>query len=440
MANPQRSTLDPRPTTFDPKPDLRPAIPRPMDKRLLILWLTIFIDLIGFSIFIPVVPYFAKELHASDSLITWSSAVFSLMVFLCSPIWGSFSDRYGRRPVIMIAIALSAGSYLVLGYAGNIALLFLSRFLTGVGSGNIAAAQAYVSDITPPQDRAKRIGLIVGASFGMAFAFGPALGGSIFHHYGIVAVGWVAAGLCVLNFIGVVLFLPESLREKDHARAINVRPIASTFASLGDTRFRDIFLIGFVYISAFSMMNVTISLLWKDEFAMSVEQTGIMFSIVGVCSAIAQGGLVGVFNRLLGEKRMMSWGAVMVGLGLGMIPLVPVGARDAAGVPVPMNAVFLACSLLPILLISIGNACLNPSLVAILSRKARPHEQGEVMGQNQGFGSLGRVLGPAIAGPLYTLGHSLPFLVGGAVMLGTLWLVADYLRTNYTPLQVASDK
>jgi MFS family permease len=405
-----------------------------MDRRLFILWLTIFIDLLGFSIFIPVVPYFAKELNASDTVITMSAAVFSVMVFLFSPIWGSISDRYGRRPVILAAIAISAMSYVIFAHANAIWLLFASRILTGVGSGNIAATQAYVSDITPPQDRAKRIGLIVGASFGMAFAFGPAIGGIIFHRFGIEAVGYFATALCLLNLVGVLAFLPESLKVKDPSRPINFRPVASTFASLKDTRFRDIFLIGFVYITAFSMMNVTISLLWKDRFSLTVEQTGLMFSLVGILSAISQGGLVGVFNRYLGERRMMIYGCVLVGLGLAVIPFVPVGLRDASGAPIPMNWVFLACSLVSMIMLSIGNACLNPSLVSILSRKADPHEQGEVMGQNQGFSSLARVLGPAMAGPLYELGHGLPFWVGGAIMLGTLWLVFDYLRTNYTPI------
>jgi DHA1 family tetracycline resistance protein-like MFS transporter len=182
------------------------------------------------------------------------------------------------------------------------------------------------------------------------------------------------------------------------------------------------------------MMNVTISLLWKDRFALSVEQTGLMFSLVGILSAISQGGLVGVFNRYLGERRMMIYGCVLVGLGLAVIPFVPVGLRDAQGAPIPMNWVFISFSLVSMIMLALGNACLNPSLVSILSRKAAPHEQGEVMGQNQGFSSLARVLGPAIAGPLYELGRGLPFWVGGAIMLGTLWLVFDYLRTNYTPI------
>jgi DHA1 family tetracycline resistance protein-like MFS transporter len=419
-----------------------------VDKRLFLLWLTIFIDLLGFTLFIPVMPYFGERIGASDSAVMVSALVFSGVVFLCSPIWGSVSDRYGRRPVILASVVISAISYVVLAYAGNVFWLFVSRILTGVGSGNIAAAQAYVSDMTEPKDRAKRIGLIVGASFGVAFAFGPAIGGYIFHHHGgILSVGWFATALCGLNLLGVLFALPESLKIRDASRPINFKPIASTFASLRNTRFRDIFIIGFVYITAFSMMNVSISFFWKQRYHLDVDQVGIMFAIVGVLSAISQGGLVSVFQRLWGEKRMMIRGCVMVGIGLAAIPFVPLGARalvpmDADGHPLhqDLDLAFIMLSMIPMILLSVGNACLNPSLVSILSRQASPQEQGEVMGQNMGFGSLGRVVGPGLSSALYPLAMGLPFWVGGAIMLGTLWLVFDYLRTNYRPIAPAPAK
>ena len=413
-----------------------------MDRRLLILWLTIFIDLLGFTLFIPVMPYFGERVGASAFQVLMSAAVFSLLVFLCSPIWGSMSDRLGRRPVILASVVISAASYVVFAHADNIIWLFVSRILTGAGSGNIAAAQAYVSDVTAPKDRARRIGLIVGASFGIAFAFGPFIGGYIFHHHGgILSVGYFAFALCVLNLLGVVFLLPESLKVKDAARPINFRPIASTFASLKDRRFRDIFLIGFVYITAFSMMNVSMAFLWQQRYRLDVDQVGIMFSIVGVLSAVSQGGLVGFFNRIWGERRMMVRGCVLVGVGLAAIPFVPLGARayvpigpDGIALHQDLDLPFVLFSLVPMILLSVGNACLSPSLVSILSRQAAPHEQGEVLGQNQGFGSLGRVVGPALSSVLYPVGMALPFWVGGAIMLGTLWLVFDHLRTSYRPL------
>lgn len=412
-----------------------------MDRRLFLLWLTIFIDLLGFTLFIPVMPYFGARVGASDLEMMVSAAVFSALVFLFSPIWGSVSDRLGRRPVILISIVVSAVSYIVFAHATTVWLLFLSRILTGIGSGNIAAAQAYVSDTTPPADRAKRIGLVVGAAFGVAFAFGPVLGGQIYHHYGgILSVGYFAAALCLVNLIGVYLMLPESLTDKDPQRPINFRPVASTFASLRDVRFRDIFIIGFVYVTAFSMMNVSIAFYWEQRYHLDVDQVGVMFSIVGILSAISQGGLVGVFDRLWGERRMLINGCIMVGVGLATIPFVPVGARalmpltaEGGYAHQDLDAGFVILSLIPMVLLSVGNACLTPSLISILSRRADPHEQGEVLGQNQGFGSLGRVAGPLLSGVLYPVAHALPFWVAGAIMLGTLWLVFDYLRKAYVP-------
>ena len=418
-----------------------------MDRRLVILWFTMFIDLLGFTLFIPVMPYFGERVGASEFEVIISAAVFSALVFLCSPVWGSASDRYGRRPVILASVVISAVSYVVFAHADAVIWLFVSRILTGIGSGNIAATQAYVSDISEPKDRAKRIGIVVGAAWGIAFAAGPIIGGWIFHHHGgILSVGYFAAALCVLNLLGVLFVLPESLKEKDHARRINFKPVASTFASLKDMRFRDIFLIGFVYITAFSMMNVSISFFWKDRYQLDEDQVGILMAIVGVMSAISQGALVGVFQKLWGERRMMINGCVLVGLGLAAIPFVPVGAR--AMVPIgpdgplhqDLDLAFVLLSMVPMIMLSVGNACLNPSLVSILSRQAGPQEQGEVMGQNMGFGSLGRVLGPTLSSMLYPLGMGLPFWVGGAIMLGTLALVFHYLRTGYKPLVVTTDR
>jgi DHA1 family tetracycline resistance protein-like MFS transporter len=150
-----------------------------MDRRPIILFFTIFIDLVGFGIFVPVVPIYARELNASEALVGDTGALFSLMMFIFTPFWGTLSDRYGRRPVIMAALALSAASYVMFAHATTLFVLIASRMLTGVGSGNITAAQAYITDITPPEGRAKAMG-IIGAAFGLGFIFGPPLGSIVF--------------------------------------------------------------------------------------------------------------------------------------------------------------------------------------------------------------------------------------------------------------------
>ncbi len=377
------------------------------DKRLLVLFLTIFIDLIGFGIFIPVIPVYARALHASDALVGDLGALFSLMMFIATPVWGSLSDRYGRRPVILLAIAISAASYVLFAHSTTLVLLVVSRMLTGLGSGNITAAQAYVTDITPPEGRAKAMGLI-GAAFGLGFIFGPPMGSFIYARFGVEWVGHLAAIICLLNFLAVWAWLPESIANRDRERKVRIKPVSGVMRALKDVRFRDLYLMSFVFITAYSMMQMTIALLWIDDYALSDEQVGLMFAMVGVASAIVQGGLIGWLQRRFGERRLMRYGCACMAVGLGMIPFIPL-------------AWFIPLSALSIALLALGSGCLNPTLLSLLSRNAGPHEQGEVLGINQSFGSLARVAGPAMGGRLYTLGHAWPYVTAGAIMLAVLF-------------------
>jgi len=386
-----------------------------MDRRLVILFITIFIDLMGFGIFVPVVPIYARELHASEALVGDTGALFSLMMFIFTPFWGTLSDRFGRRPVILIALAISALSYVLFAHAMTLSVLIISRMLTGVGSGNITAAQAYITDITPPEGRAKAMGLI-GAAFGLGFIFGPPLGSFVFDKLGVEWVGYVAAIMCLLNMLAVWLFLPESLKNKVTDRKIRIKPVTSAIKALQEPRFRDLFIISFIYITAFSMMQMTIAMFWYDDYALDKTGIGYMFALVGVGSAIVQGTMLGWLQRTFGERNLMIYGALMVAIGIGMIGFIPV-------------EFFLPLSILSIALLSLGNGCLNPTLLSQLSRNAEQHEQGEVLGMNQSFGSLARIAGPAIGGRLYELSHGLPYITAGVIMLGALYYVYDYQRT-----------
>ncbi|MBS1547024.1 MAG: MFS transporter [Bacteroidetes bacterium] len=385
-----------------------------MDRRLLILFLTIFIDLMGFGVFIPVIPIYARDLHASDALVGDLGAVFSLAMFICTPVWGSLSDRYGRKPVIMAAIGLSALSYVLFAHATTLFLLVLSRVLTGIGSGNITAAQAYITDITPPQGRAKAMG-IIGAAFGLGFIFGPPMGSFIFAQFGVEWVGYLAAALCLLNLVAVQAFLPESLTEKDGARKVRVKPFTGAYRALKDLRFRDLYVVSFIFITAFSMMQMTIALLWIDNYGLNEKQIGLMFAAVGVASAIVQGGMIGWLQRTFGERKLMVYGSLCMAVGLGMIPFIPL-------------SLFVPLSIVSILLLSLGNGCLNPTILSLLSRNAAQREQGEVLGTNQSFGSLARIAGPAMGGRLYSLGHALPYVSAAAIMLGALYWIRHFQR------------
>jgi DHA1 family tetracycline resistance protein-like MFS transporter len=386
------------------------------DRRMLILFLTIFIDLMGFGIFIPVIPVYARALHASDSLVGDLGALFSLMMFIATPVWGSMSDRYGRRPVIMIAIAISAASYVLFAHATTLFLLVASRMLTGLGSGNITAAQAYITDITPPEGRAKAMG-IIGAAFGLGFIFGPPLGSFVFAHFGVEWVGYLAAAICVLNLWAVWAYLPESITKRDASRKVRVKPVSGALRALKDARFRDLYLISFIFITAFSMMQMTVALLWIDDYDLTEKQIGLMFAAVGVASAIVQGGLIGWLQATFGERRLMVYGSLCMAVGLAMIPFIPI-------------SLFVPLSIVSIALLSLGNGCLNPTILSLLSRNADPHEQGEVLGTNQSFGSLARIAGPAMGGRLYAMGHALPYVTAGAIMLGVLYYVRAFRRAQ----------
>lgn len=395
-----------------------------MDRRLFILFLTIFIDLMGFGIFIPVIPVYARELNASDALVGDLGALFSLMMFIFTPMWGALSDRYGRRPVILAAIGLSALSYLLFAHANTLLLLVLSRMLTGVGSGNITAAQAYITDITPQEGRAKAMG-IIGAAFGLGFIFGPPMGSFIFAHLGVAWVGYIAAIICLVNMVAVWTMLPESLRNRDARRKVRVAPVAGAIRALKDARFRDLYVVSFIFITAFSMMQMTIALLWIDDYGLTEKQIGLMFAAVGVASAIVQGGMIGWLQRTFGERRLMVYGSLSMALGLGMIPFIPI-------------ALFVPLSILSILLLSLGNGCLNPTILSLLSRNAEQHEQGEVLGTNQSFGSLARIAGPAMGGRLYGLGHALPYVSAAAIMLGALYWIKHFQRRQQAAPEASS--
>lgn len=387
-----------------------------MDRRLIVLFLTIFIDLVGFGIFIPVVPFVARELGASDALVGDTSVVFSVLMYAFGPFWGAVSDRFGRRPVIFIAVAISAVSYLLFSFATTVWLLMLSRMLTGVGSANIAAAQAYITDITPPERRAKSLGM-VGAAFGLGFIFGPPLGGLVYDTFGAPAVGYMACGLCVLNLAGIWFFLPESHTQRDTRAPIRFAPITATIRSLRDARFRDIYLIGFIYITAFALMQTAVPLLWKDDYGLTEAQVSYMFAAVGLASAIVQGGLLGFLTRRFSEAFLITWGCVMVAIGLAGTCLVP-------------KEHFIPLSFVPIAFLALGNGALWPSLATMLTRRAQPQEQGQVLGMNQSFGSLGRIAGPLMAGRFYQVWHLLPFLGGSVIMIGALVYVRAFLAAK----------
>ena len=364
-----------------------------------ILFLVVLVDLIGFGLVIPLLPFYAERFAASPQEVTALMAVFSLMSMLTAPVWGRLSDRVGRRPVLMVSMAAASLAYLWLGFANTLWMLFAARGLAGACAGNIAAANAYIADVTTPENRAKGMGMI-GAAFGLGFIVGPAVGGVVAGSNLATAdlrtPGLIACGLSLTALLGVVFLLKESLPAGAVERPRRGR-VSAVRDALGRKVLARLLAIFFLTILAFAGMESTFALWAMAQFRWGPAQTGYLFTYVGLLSAVMQGGLIGRLTARFGEEKLLIAGLAAIAAGLLVLPL----ARD-----------------LPILLVSVsglalGMGAMQPSLNSLISRRAGAEEQGEVMGVAQSVGSLSRVLGPLLAGALFAgLGRDFPFFCG----------------------------
>ncbi|MCH8553722.1 MAG: MFS transporter [Schleiferiaceae bacterium] len=373
------------------------------NKPLLVLFVTIFLDLLGFGIVIPILPIFARELGASGFLIGLIAGSYSLMQFGFATFWGGLSDRIGRRPVILISIGIMAVSYLFFGFATSIGALLVARVLAGIGAANLSAAQAYISDISTPENRTKNFGLI-GAAFGLGFIFGPPIGGFIKEHYSIEWVGYFTMLLCVGNFVLAYFALPESITAKNKTAAILTNPARDILLGLKRKTIRELLTVNFIFISAMSMMHVTATLMWVEHYDFSEAEVGYVFAYIGFLAVLIQGGLIGWFNRKFGDYNLLIIGNIAMCIGLTFLPFVP-------------PKWFIPLALLLLLFISFGNSFLTPTINALISDNAANHEKGKLLGTNQSLGSLARVVGPILGGTLYGIQFQIPYVVSGAIMI-----------------------
>ena len=390
------------------------------------LFLIVVIDLVGFGLVIPLLPFYAVRFGASPQLVTSLLAVYSLMALLSAPLWGRLSDRIGRRPVLMSSLAAGALAYLWMGAADALWMLFAARGLAGICAGNIAAAQAYIADVTTPENRAKGMGLI-GAAFGLGFIIGPALGGLLAGNNpasaDLAMPAWVAAGLSGMALLGVAFLLPES-------RPLEARqnmPARSRFAAILGALRRPILsrliLVFFLVILAFSGMESTFALWAMRQFGWGPSQVAYVFAYVGLLSAVLQGGLIGRLSRRFGEERLLLVGLALIGIGLLTLP----AAR------------WLSLLALMLAALAVGMGLVQPSLNSLISRRAGREEQGEVLGVSQSVGSLARVLGPLAAGFLFAeFGRDAPYL-WGAALVAAAWLLTVLLWRDVGSSRLAGD-
>jgi DHA1 family tetracycline resistance protein-like MFS transporter len=393
--------------------------------RVLILFSIVFVDLVGFGLVIPLLPFYAERYGASPETVTLLMATYSFLQLFAGPIWGRLSDRYGRRPVLLASLAGSVASYLWLGMADALWMLFAARAIQGAMAGNIAAAQAYIADVTTPENRAKGMGLI-GAAFGLGFILGPAIGGLLAggdpNAPAVHVPFFLGAGLSALAFLGTLLLLRESL-DPAHRRQAKTSRIAAVGAALARPRLRLLVLLFFVVIFAFSGMETTFAMWAKRQFGWGPRPVGYLFAYVGILSAALQGGLIGKLTRRFGEERVVVAGNSAIVVGLLALPF---------AVTVPLLCLATA-------LLAIGLGLTQPSLNSLISRQAGAHEHGEVMGVAQSTGSLARILGPAFAGVLFgEFGRDAPYFAGALVMAGAVLLAARLFRGRPAASPVAS--
>ena len=377
-----------------------------MTRPLLIIFLTIFVNLVGFGIIIPLLPFYAETFGASPLVIGLLFAVFSLCQLLAAPALGDLSDRYGRRPILIFSLAGTVASFVMLAVAHSVVMLFAARIVDGLSGGNISTARAYVADVTEPKDRARAYGLI-GAAFGLGFILGPALSG-ILAGISYTAPIWAAAGLTAVATAMAWFWLPETVHR---AQAGTGNPFGYLPGLVQRAPVRRILTIDFIYWFAFATFQTTFSLFVARRFGFGVSKTGYFFAGFGLLGAVVQGGFIRPIVKRLGDKPTF-----LMGLGFGAFGLVAAALAHSVSM--------FALALVPL---ALGIGFGHPTISSLVSLVAHGDEQGRVQGAASAIESLGRTLGPIWGNAsLQQYGESIPYVSAAAFLMLTLLLSVGF--------------
>jgi len=410
----------------DPVSSAEPGAPP--KGALVAIFLIVLSDLLGFGVIIPLLPFYALKYQATALQVGLMFSIFSACQLVASPVLGLMSDRFGRRPVLLLSQIGSVIGYLLLGYATahewtNVALgltlVFISRAIDGISGGNISTAQAYIADVTTPENRAKGMGLL-GAAFGIGFSTGPAIGG-ILGHYHVSLPAFAAALFSLLAAVQTYFRLPESrVHVPSEESEVWLHP--SRFKPiLRDRLLTQLLLIGFVTMVAYVMLEATFALYLKAIFDYGPREVGWFFAFIGVIIIVVQGKSIGFLTRLFGEWRLVIFGGLLV--SAAMLAYVEVAWQPR------VMLVLLGC-----LLNATGRSAQAPALQALVSKFSDASRQGATFGLYHMLGSLGRVIGPVIATGIYSAHHTAPFALAGAITLvASIWTMALRSRAPEAP-------
>lgn len=383
--------------------------------QLAVIFVTIFIYLVGFGVVIPIIPTLASDFGATSTEVGLLLSSYSLMQFLFAPFWGSWSDRIGRRPILLACLLGEVFSYLYFAHATSLTHLFLARLLAGFFGASISTASAAISDITGQENRSRGMAL-VGAAFGLGFLLGPAIGGAMASlgkslspdpHYGVELAAYFVAALCFVSFLSGLKFLKET-KPPSAANEERKKRFQTLFSLLKLPVLGSLMTVFFLSTLAMAGMEATLVLLVKDKFGWGIEQISFGFAYIGFISVLNQGFLVRRLLPIFGERQMLVMGLITFSMGLAGIALSPtVGALAVA-----------------MTLLSIGYGFTNPSALGSISLLSPKDQQGLVLGSAQGMASLGRIIGPALGGWLFGNVHMVaPFITSGLIVLLGLSLV-----------------
>ena len=374
----------------------------------------VFINIAGFGVVIPLLPFYAKSFGAPEWQVFLLFSAYSLGNFFAEPLWGRLSDRIGRRPVLMITIFGNAATYLALAFAPSIGAALVIRFVGGILTGNISTIQGYIADVTPPDRRAARLGLL-GAAFSLGFVTGPTAGGLLAHPEigtaGFRPPLFLAAALCVIAGIGIVLFVKETRHARSDApergRLQGVRE------ALAHPVLWRVISVSLIAVAGFAGMEASFGLWAEARFDWGPREIGLCFLVIGVTAAVAQGFLAGRLARRFGETSTLIVGLVLIGLGFAAQPFVTAWPMAVAGM----------------VTVALGQSLTFPNIGAVISHASPPEQQGEMLGLNMAAMAMARIIGPLAVAPLFAgFGPDAPFTVAAILILPALFMAWQVKR------------